>query len=109
MEKEREDCPLEFTLEIISGKWKAQILWHLLHGTLRYSALMRSIPGITEKVLIQQLRQLEGDGIIERHEYEEMPPRVEYDFTEKGQSLCTAVQALCDWGRIEMNKTVAVI
>jgi DNA-binding HxlR family transcriptional regulator len=89
---------VEATLAAIGGKWKILILWHLGIRTSRYSELRRQIPGITEKMLIQQLRELERDGIIERRVYPEVPPRVEYAFSAYGASLRPVLCALRTWG-----------
>jgi DNA-binding HxlR family transcriptional regulator len=89
---------VEATLSAIGGKWKILILWHLGIRTNRYSELRRQIPGITEKMLIQQLRELERDGIIERRVYPEVPPRVEYGFSAYGASLRPVLCALRTWG-----------
>jgi DNA-binding HxlR family transcriptional regulator len=89
---------VEATLSAIGGKWKILILWHLGIRTSRYGELRRQMPGITEKVLIQQLRELERDGIIERRVYPEVPPRVEYSFSAYGASLRPVLCALRTWG-----------
>lgn len=85
-------------LGAIGGKWKILILWHLAIRTSRYGELRRQIPGITEKMLIQQLRELERDGIIERRVYPEVPPRVEYAFSAYGASLRPVLCTLRTWG-----------
>lgn len=95
------------TLSAIGGKWKILILWHLAVRTSRYGELRRQIPGITEKMLIQQLRELEHDGIIVRKAYPEVPPRVEYSFTEYGTSLFPVLRALCAWGSKHRERVLA--
>src|SRR5215468_6770759 len=80
-------CPVEATLDVIGGKWKVVILFWLKGGTLRPGELRRKIPGISERMLIQQLRQLEAHGVIHREVYPEVPPRVEYSLTEYGRTL----------------------
>lgn len=83
---------------MIEGKWKLVILFHLFGGSrLRFSDLERAIPAISQKMLIQQLRQMETDGIVTRTVYPEVPPRVEYGLTGWGQSLCPALDALLTW------------
>ena len=90
---------IEATLEIFGGKWKALITYILTFGTKRTGELQRLIPGISQKVLIEKLKELEKDGIIEKHVYEEMPPKVEYKLTEYGQSFSNILYAMCFWGR----------
>ncbi|NJL53394.1 MAG: helix-turn-helix transcriptional regulator [Hydrococcus sp. SU_1_0] len=80
---------VQTTLGVLGGKWKILILWHVRNQPKRFSELKRLIPEISEKVLIQQLRDLEKDGIVYRHDYAEMPPKVDYSFTEYGKSLKT--------------------
>jgi Predicted transcriptional regulators len=92
-------CPLEFTLNIIGGKWKPLILWRLVNNkVMRYGEIKRSIKKVTHKVLSNQLKDLENDGIISRMEYPEIPPKVEYSLTEKGISLIPLLQDMVDWG-----------
>ena len=89
---------VESVLKMLEGRWKLVILFHLFGGrVLRFSELERAIPGISQKMLIQQLRQLEEDGIVARVVYPQVPPRVEYMLTEWGQSLCPVLDALLNW------------
>ena len=89
---------VEGALKFVEGRWKLSILFQLFGGrTLRFSALEKAIDGISQKMLIQQLRQLEADGIIRRTVYPEVPPRVEYTLTRWGQDLCPALDALLSW------------
>ncbi|RFZ77595.1 transcriptional regulator [Lacrimispora amygdalina] len=90
---------IEATLEILGGKWKALIVCLLMSGTKRTGELQRLIPGVSQKVLIQQLRELERDGIVGRHEYNEMPPKVEYYVTEYGVTANKIIDVMCSWGR----------
>src|SRR6266852_3741034 len=90
--------PVQTTLDVIGGKWKPLILWHLSEKTLRFSELNRSINGITQKMLTQQLRELEKDGLIARKVYPEVPPKVEYSMTEYGKTLHPVLESMCDWG-----------
>ena len=83
---------------MVGGKWKITLLYRLLEGEMRYAALKRAIDGISEKVLIASLRQLEADGLVERESFHEVPPRVVYRLTRRGRSLETALEALCEWG-----------
>ena len=91
-------CPVEATLELIGGKYKALILWHLSQGTLRYSQLRDRLPGITPKMLTQQLREMEGKNLLSRVVYPVVPPKVEYSLTELGHSLMPILVAMRDWG-----------
>jgi DNA-binding HxlR family transcriptional regulator len=102
------NCPVEAAIEVFGGKWKAPILWWLQQRTWRFAELRRQIPGITEKMLTQQLRELEADGIVARRVYPTVPPKVEYSLTEYGQSLKRALRAICDWGRNHMERIGAV-
>ncbi|WP_418038717.1 winged helix-turn-helix transcriptional regulator [Paenibacillus xylanilyticus] len=90
---------IEATLEIISGKWKALIICLLMSGVKRTGELQRSIDGISQKVLIQQLRELERDGLVRRNVYQQMPPKVEYSLTEYGVTANKIVDVMCAWGR----------
>ena len=91
-------CPVEATISLIGGKYKAVILWHLMSSTLRYSELHRKMPKATDKMLAQQLRELEKDGLIHRTVYPVVPPKTEYCLTEQGRTLAPILDALCDWG-----------
>ena len=96
-------CPVEATLSVIGGKYKAIILWHLIDNTLRFSELRRFLPQATPKMLTQQLRELEADGMIHREVYPVVPPKTEYSLTEYGKSLSAIIQAMCDWGNQYMS------
>ena len=92
-------CSVELTLQIIGGKWKPIIIHRLGNdGTLRFSEVRKSIPNITQKMLTQQLRELEADGIVRREVYAQVPPKVEYSLTELGQSVMPVIVNLCHWG-----------
>ena len=90
-------CPVEITLSLIGGKYKALILWHLSTGTLRFSQLQKAVTA-TPRMLTLQLRELEADGLITRTVYPEVPPRVEYAMTDLGRSLMPILTAIRDWG-----------
>ncbi len=101
MQKRKRDeyqCPLEVTMEIIGGKYKGVIIGHLIDKTLRYSELRNLIPHATPKMLIQQLKELESDGIINRKLYPIVPPKTEYSLTRRGQELIPAIIELNKWG-----------
>jgi len=92
-------CSIEYTLNKIGGKWKTVILWNLgTEDTHRYNELRRLLPGVTHKVLTQQLKELEQDEFISRKQYDEIPPKVEYTLTDKGKTLMPVLQAMHDWG-----------
>ena len=91
--------PVEHALHAIAGKWKPRLLWELLEGTRRFAELQRAIPEVSAKVLTEQLRELEADGLLERRVYAEVPARVEYTLTALGRALESVLEALCDWGR----------
>lgn len=92
-------CPMEATLDLIGGRWKAVILWHLLGGELRFNALMRQLNGITQRMLVKQLRELEEAGLVTRTVHAQVPPRVDYALSEEGRSLEPVLRALEAWGR----------
>lgn len=98
MEQRTESCGLEVALTVIGGKWKPLVLFHLNSGPRRFGVLKRLVTGISEKVLIQQLRELADDGVIIRRDYQELPPRVDYEMTPFGHSLAQALKPLCAWG-----------
>lgn len=91
-------CPVEATLDLIGGKYKTLILWHLSQGTLRFSGLRKSIRNATPKMLTQQLRELEHDGLIHRQVYPVVPPKVEYSLTQLGHSLMPILISMRNWG-----------
>jgi DNA-binding HxlR family transcriptional regulator len=101
-------CGLEAALDVIGGKWKVLILWQFQEGPRRFGELKRIVPGISEKMLIQQLRQMEADGIVRRKVYHEVPPKVEYSLTPFGATLQDAVVPLCDWGTRHMKRIAAL-
>lgn len=91
-------CPVSATLDLIGGKYKALILWHLADNTLRFSQLTKRIPGATAKMLTQQLREMEQQNLIHREVYPVVPPKVEYSLTNLGRSLMPVLIAMRDWG-----------
>ncbi len=102
------NCGLEAALEVAGGKWKVLILWRLHPERRRFGELKRLVKGISEKVLIQQLREMEGDGIIHREPFPEIPPRVEYSLTAFGVTLKEALTPLCEWGTRHMERIGAI-
>ena len=105
MKQKKMKCPAEITLDVIGGRWKIIILWQLFQETKRFSELFRDMNGITQKMLTQQLREMEQDGIVHRKVYPQVPPRVEYSLTEMGKSLKPVVDAMCKWGMKHIAET----
>jgi DNA-binding HxlR family transcriptional regulator len=91
-------CSVALALDVIGGKWKPLILWHLKDGVLRFGELRRILVGISQKMLTSQLRELELDGLVYRHIYTQVPPKVEYSLTEKGQSVIPILEMISKWG-----------
>ncbi|MFF2481123.1 winged helix-turn-helix transcriptional regulator [Paenibacillus sp. NPDC058071] len=102
--KKKYNISVEATLEVIGGKWKSVILCHLTHGKKRTSDLKRVMPAITQKMLTQQLRELECDDIVNRIVYNQVPPKVEYELTEYGWTLKPILDLLCNWGETHIVK-----
>ena len=100
----RPGCAVEATLDLIDGKWKGVILFHLLAGTQRFGELRRRMPGITQRMLTKQLRALEEDGLVIRKVYAEVPPRVEYTLSEVGASLRPVIETLRAWGESHQQR-----
>ncbi|MEO0823899.1 MAG: helix-turn-helix domain-containing protein [Pseudomonadota bacterium] len=92
------DCPIEAALDLIGGKWKGSILFRCGEQTRRFNELGRLFPKISQRMLTNQLRELEADGLLHREVFAEVPPRVEYSLTPKGRSLLPALRSLYDWG-----------
>lgn len=95
---ERASCPVETTLEVIGGRWKVLILQELFQGVRRFGQLHRGLNGITQKMLTQQLREMEEDGIVHREVYLQVPPKVEYSLTPLGESLKPIIDVMHKWG-----------
>ncbi|MBS1593523.1 MAG: helix-turn-helix transcriptional regulator [Bacteroidetes bacterium] len=91
-------CPVTHTLDLIGGRWKSTILYHLMSGTKRYSELRRCIPPISEKMLIQQLKELEADGLVERRVHQVVPPHTDYSLSPTGIDLTPVLNAMAAWG-----------
>lgn len=101
---ERASCPVERTLEVIGGRWKVLILRELFQGVRRFGQLHRALHGITQKMLTQQLREMEEDGIIHREVYLQVPPKVEYSLTVLGESLKPIIDSMHEWGVRHLNE-----
>ncbi|MEU6739479.1 winged helix-turn-helix transcriptional regulator [Streptosporangium sandarakinum] len=108
MRKRTYSCGLDAAVDIVGGKWKALILWALHHEPRRFGELKRSVSGISEKMLIQMLREMEAHGLVHREVYHQVPPKVEYSLTEFGQSLNTALIPLGVWGEENMRAIEAI-
>lgn len=92
------NCPVEATVDVIGGKWKAPILWYLRSGTKRFAELRKMMPHVTERMLTHQLRELEHDGVVVRRVYAVVPPKVEYSLSDFGHSLEPVLEVMCRWG-----------
>ena len=97
-------CPVEGLLELIGGKWKVAILWWLQQGTRRFTELHRLLPGLTQKILTQQLRELERHGLVRRKVYPEVPPKVEYSITDFGERLKEVLDHLGNWAELNVDE-----
>ncbi|WP_369203926.1 winged helix-turn-helix transcriptional regulator [Streptomyces sp. PU-14G] len=98
-------CGIDAALDVVSGKWKGLILWELdAHGTRRFAELRRGLPGVSEKMLTQHLRQMEEDDLVHRKVYAQVPPRVEYSLTEHGRTLNQALGSLGVWGKERIRR-----
>lgn len=99
MQEKTTQCPVELTLDLIGGKWKGIILYHLLEGKKRFGELKKFMPNITQRMLTKQLRELERDGLVNRKVYKVVPPKVEYSLTKQGESLKKTILSLEEWGK----------
>ena len=106
--KELPIVPAERALKVIGGRWKVFVLYYLFGGKKRLSELRRLVPGVSQKVLVQQLREMEEHGIVHREVFAQVPPRVEYSATRLGMSLQPIVASLCDWGRRHASELAVV-
>lgn len=102
-------CPVEATLQLIGGKYKSLILWHLIGKTLRFNELGKLIKSATPKMLTQQLRELENDGLINRVVYPVVPPKTEYSLTPFGESIIPVLEAMCNWGNSYLEGTATCV
>jgi len=101
----RGGCPVEHTLSVIGNRWAARVIWHLVDGRKRHGELLRMMPGISTKTLTDRLRELERDGFLTREQFPEIPPRVEYELTPRGQSLARVFAAMALWGMEDQQAT----
>jgi DNA-binding HxlR family transcriptional regulator len=102
--KEISECPIDAMLSVVNGRWKGTMLWHLSSGPMRTGELRRSIPGITERMLIRHLQDLVRDGILLRHQERAVPPCVRYSISEYGWTLIPVLEVICAWGRKHLNR-----
>jgi DNA-binding HxlR family transcriptional regulator len=102
-------CGLDAALAVIGGKWKLLILYYLAHDTRRYGELKRCVRGVSDKMLIQQLKELQHDGVVDRTDYGEIPPRVDYSLTAFGRSLAKTLAPLCAWGERHSAAIAALV
>ena len=104
-----DSCPVEVTLGVIGGKWKAMILYHLQQGPARFNVLRRLIPGVTQRMLTQHLRELESDGIVSRTVHQVVPPHVEYAITPLGETLGPILDSMARWGMANGHLRLGVV
>ncbi|MCL4439714.1 MAG: helix-turn-helix transcriptional regulator [Firmicutes bacterium] len=98
------NCPVIVVQNLLAGKWKLVILWHLIEKTRRFNELQKLLPEISQGILTQQLRELERDGLVHREVYKEVPPKVEYSLTDIGQSLKPVMDVVAKWGETYLKK-----
>ncbi|NYI06800.1 winged helix-turn-helix transcriptional regulator [Allostreptomyces psammosilenae] len=108
MKKRSYTCGLDAAIDVMGGKWKGLILFSLGDGPLRFGELRRAVPGISERMLILQLREMENSGLVHREVYHQVPPKVEYSLTDFGRSLNTALVPLGEWGEANMDRIEAI-
>ena len=101
--RERWHCPAETTLDFLSGKWRPMVIFWLMEGALRFNELQRRLGAITHRTLSKTLKEMEVDGLVQRRDYGEIPPRVDYALTDRGRSLKPVLQAMEEWGRVQAD------
>lgn len=104
----KQSCPVQHTYQFIGGKWRVGILWSLRNASRRFGELKRDAPGISEKMLIQELKVLESLQVVSRKAYPEIPPKVEYSLTARGKTLIPLIESIVDWGYADMKEHVAI-
>jgi DNA-binding HxlR family transcriptional regulator len=107
LKKKLFSCGLEASLSVIGGKWKILIIWQLASRPRRFGELRRFVDGVTEKMLIQGLKELEKDRLVSRRDFKEIPPKVEYSLTERGVELADVLRPLCEWGAENFREQIA--
>lgn len=108
MRRQMYSCGLDAALSVVSGRWKFLVIWHLsVHEPLRFGQLRRLVEGVSEKMLMSALKELESDGAIRRVDFQERPPRVEYSLTTSGMDLAEALRPLCRWGHTHASRQIA--
>jgi len=103
--KREYSCPVEATIDVIGGKWKPVILWHIKEKPMRFNEIRSILPNVTQGVLTRQLRELEADKIVNRRVFAEVPPRVEYSLTSFGETFIPILDNLCEWGKTYLTLT----
>lgn len=98
------DCGMVYTLSVLGGRWKPAILFRLLHSRHRYNELLKGVAGVSERMLVAQLRELEADGLVRRIVYPEVPPRVEYELTDLGRSVEEVLRGMSEWGMMHRRE-----
>ena len=101
------ECPVDRTLAVIGYRWAGRVVWHLMDGRMRHGELLRLMPGISPKTLTDRLRELEHAGFLTREQFPEIPPRVEYELTERGRTLGTVFDAMAQWGEADQRAMAA--
>ncbi len=99
-------CPVTYTLSLIGGRWKAAIIWQLTEGPVRFGRLKGRVGKVSDRMLAKQLKELQADGLVERHSYPEVPPRVEYALTARGRSLEPVLEAILKWGLANQGRAI---
>ena len=100
MSLEKPSCPAEITMTVIAGRWKLMVIYWLMQGTRRFNALQRDLGGITHRTLSKTLKEMEEDGLIQRHDHGKIPPRVDYSLTPKGEALAPILDAMQNWAMV---------
>lgn len=108
MSEAKFSCGMEAALDLIAGKWKLLILYHLADGPLRFGALRRAVGDVSEKIMSEQLKALASDGLVRRIDFRTVPPHVEYELTAFGRGFCESFAAVCEWGNRNMDRVSAI-